>query len=92
MGIKITISNKVTDAEYLQLANPLTMFGAEERSFKSGNKGYLANGIAVLDGKKYRCNLRLIEIVPKEKKVTPTKDSILGASIVIGGRTVDAAH
>ena len=59
MGITIRIEN----------GEEKTAFTAEERAFKSGNRGYLVNGTAIVNGKKYKCNLRLIESIPKAVKM-----------------------
>jgi hypothetical protein len=45
----------------------LAVFSAAQKDFKTGSKGYYANGKAEIDGKRYQVQIQLVEIGSKKK-------------------------
>jgi hypothetical protein len=45
----------------------LALFVANPKEFKTGSRGYYANGKAEIDGKRYQVQIQLVEIGSKTK-------------------------
>jgi hypothetical protein len=46
----------------------LAIFTAAQKEFKTGSRGYYANGKAEIDGKRYQVQIQLVEIGSKKKE------------------------
>jgi hypothetical protein len=46
----------------------LAVFSALSKTFKTGSRGYYANGKAEIDGKRYQVQIQLVEIGSKPKE------------------------
>jgi hypothetical protein len=46
----------------------LSVFTALAKTFKTGSRGYYANGKAEIDGKRYQVQIQLVEIGSKPKE------------------------
>jgi len=47
---------------------PLGIFHLEEKEFRTGSRGYYANGKLAYNGKRYQVNLMLVEIGSKNRR------------------------
>jgi hypothetical protein len=46
---------------------PLAFFALPPKEFKTGSRGYYANGKAEIDGKRYQIQIQLVEIGSKSR-------------------------
>jgi hypothetical protein len=46
----------------------LALFVVNPKQFKTGSRGYYANGKAEIDGKRYQVQIQLVEIGSKQQK------------------------
>ena len=46
----------------------LAVFAAAAKTFKTGSRGYYANGKAEIEGKRYQVQIQLVEIGSKPKE------------------------
>jgi len=47
---------------------PIAVFSVLPKDFKTGSKGFYANGKAEIDGKRYQVQIQLVEIGSKSKQ------------------------
>lgn len=50
----------------------LGVMAASEKQFKTGSRGFYANGKVEIDGKRYQTQIQLVEIGSKAAAETPT--------------------
>jgi hypothetical protein len=55
-------------AELTGDGQPLAKFFVQPKDFKTGSRGYYANGKAEFNGKRYQVQIQLVEIGSKKEK------------------------
>lgn len=51
-----------------QAGNPIIVLTVSPKEFKTGSKGFYANGKTIIDGKRYQIQIQLVEIGSKPQK------------------------